>query len=104
MRVAIRDAPFLSRSTPESGAITVNRVNALYSSNPSDYRKYTLQEAARKKTPTETTAVALSDRVTLSPEAIRQAARPSTPLEDQIMHLRSANAGIYDRRSLRFRR
>jgi len=82
----------------------VNRVNALYSSNPSDYRKYALQEAARKKVQTETAAVAVSDRVTLSPEAIRQATRPSTPLEDQIMHLRSANAGIYDRRSLRFRR
>jgi hypothetical protein len=82
----------------------VNRVNALYSSNPMNYRKYALQEAARKKMPTETTVVALSDRVTLSAEAIRQAARLSMPLEDQTIPLRSANSGIYDRRSLRFRR
>lgn len=82
----------------------MNRVNALYASHPTDYRKYALQEAARKKAQTETAAVTISDRVTLSPEAILQAARPSTPLEDQIMHLRSANSEIYDRRSLRSRR
>lgn len=82
----------------------MNRVNALYASNPTNYRQYALLEATRKKTPTETTAVAVSDRVTLSPEAIRQAARPTTPLEHPIMPLRSAKQGIYDRRSLGLRR
>ncbi|MCB1764457.1 MAG: hypothetical protein KDJ22_00135 [Candidatus Competibacteraceae bacterium] len=82
----------------------MNRVNALYSSNPTDYRKYALQEAARKKAQTETAAVALRDRVTLSPEAIRQAAQLSTPLAASIMPSYSAHSGIYDRRALGLRR
>ena len=78
----------------------MNPVNALYASNRTDYQKYTLPEASRKKLPVDTAVVAVSDHVTLSPEAIRQAAQPSTPLAAPIMPSHSAHSGIYNRRSL----
>lgn len=82
----------------------MNRVNALYDANSTGYRKFPLYDAPKKKVQADTTAAAMRDRVTFSPEAIRQAARPSTPLEDQIIPSRSAHPGIYDRRSLQLRR
>lgn len=100
----ISHLPGLSLSTRESGAIAVNRVNALYASNRTDYQKYALQEVSRKKPPVETAVVTMSDRVTLSPEAIWQTAQPSTPLAAPILPSHSAHLGVYDRRSLGLRR
>ncbi|CDH47539.1 hypothetical protein BN874_840002 [Candidatus Contendobacter odensis Run_B_J11] len=79
----------------------MNPINALYSSNSLDYKKYTFNDQSPRSGESDTVHVATGDRATISPEALLLATTPSSLTEAESTRLHDSTWSTYNPRSLR---
>lgn len=79
----------------------MNPINALYNSNPLDYKKYKFNDQPPLSGGTDTAHVSTGDRATISPEARQLAATPSPLTAAESTRLHDSTPLTYNPRSLR---